>query len=94
MPVLPAGVCVWRPPPSEDTQVGREVPNSLTSVLIARPDGACLPFTVSYREDKGNIVVAARDIKPFETIIIDSPAIVGKDLLSLGLIKSSTTRTV
>ena len=28
-------------------------------------------------EDKGNIIVAVRDIKPFETILIDTPAIVG-----------------
>ena len=42
-----------------------------------RPEGACLPFTVRYSEGKGNIVVAVRDIKPFETIIIDTPAIVG-----------------
>ena len=45
--------------------------------LIHRPDGACLPFTVRQDKVKGNIIVAARDIKPFETILIDSPAIVG-----------------
>ena len=42
-----------------------------------RPDGVCLPFRVSNTEEKGNIIVAVRDIKPFETILIDTPAIIG-----------------
>ena len=28
-------------------------------------------------QDKGNIIVAVRDIKPFETILVDTPAIIG-----------------
>ena len=36
-----------------------------------------MPFTIENRGYKGNVVVAVRDIKPFETIIIDRPAIVG-----------------
>jgi len=44
---------------------------------IHRPSGFCLPFTVEDRPGKGNVLVAVRDIKPFETIILDRPAIVG-----------------
>ena len=29
------------------------------------------------RKGKGNVIVAVRDIKPFETVLIDKPAIVG-----------------
>ena len=48
-----------------------------TSLEYFRPDGVCLPFRVGKDEEKGNIVVAVRDIKPFETILVDTPAIVG-----------------
>ena len=41
------------------------------------PSGSCLPFTVEDRKGKGNVIVAVRDIKPFETIILDRPAIIG-----------------
>jgi len=44
---------------------------------IHRPASTCLPFTVEYRGEKGNVVVAVRDIKPFETILLDKPAIIG-----------------
>lgn len=45
---------------------------------IHRPDQTnCLPFTIRRSEEKGNILVATRDIKPFEIILKDKPAIVG-----------------
>ena len=47
------------------------------SLKYFRHDGACLPFTVRNTQDKGNIIVAVRDIKPFETILVDTPAIIG-----------------
>ena len=45
--------------------------------IFNRPYDQCLPFTIENRGYKGNVVVAVRDIKPFETIIIDRPAIIG-----------------
>ena len=45
--------------------------------LFSRPRDQCLPFTIENRGVKGNVIVAARDIRPFETIIIDRPAIIG-----------------
>ena len=47
------------------------------NISLSRRNEQCLPFTIEYREGKGNVIVAARDIKPFETILIDRPAIVG-----------------
>ena len=47
------------------------------NISLFRRNEQCLPFTIEYREGKGNVIVAARDIKPFETILIDRPAIVG-----------------
>ena len=44
---------------------------------LFRPRDQCLPFTIESRGVKGNVIVAARDIRPFETIIIDKPAIIG-----------------
>jgi len=50
----------------------------------------CLPWTVGEVEGKGRVVIATRDIKPRQTIIVDTPAIVGpfddaSSLLSLCL---------
>jgi hypothetical protein len=46
-------------------------------LTIHRPVGDCLPWTVAEVPGKGRTVVATRDIKPFQTIILDRPAIVG-----------------
>ena len=45
--------------------------------IIFRRNEQCLPITVESRGVKGNVLVAVRDIKPFETVLIDKPAIVG-----------------
>ena len=44
---------------------------------LHRPRDSCLPVTVQEREGKGRVIVAARDIKPFEVVLVDRPAIVG-----------------
>jgi len=44
---------------------------------LHRPRDFCLPVTVEEREGKGRVIVAARDIKPFEVVLVDRPAIVG-----------------
>ena len=46
-------------------------------IVKYRPGDQCLPFTIENRGVKGNVIVAAQDIRPFETIIIDRPAIIG-----------------
>ena len=51
--------------------------DKLVLTLSPRPRDQCLPFTIENRGVKGNVIVAARDIRPFETIIIDRPAIIG-----------------
>jgi len=44
---------------------------------IHRPSGSCLPFAVHHSADKGHLLVAVRDIKPFQTVLTDRPAAVG-----------------
>ena len=58
-------------------QVGTVNIDKLVLTLSPRPRDQCLPFTIENRGVKGNVIVAARDIRPFETIIIDRPAIIG-----------------
>ena len=65
-----------RKPPGS-SQVGIVKKNSWFLKLLLRPRDQCLPFTIENRGVKGNVIVAARDIRPFETIIIDRPAIIG-----------------
>ena len=42
----------------------------------------CLPFQIVYREGVGNCVVATRDIRPGETILLERPAVWGPNLKS------------
>ena len=45
-------------------------------------DQGCLPFRIIHREGVGNCVVAATDIKPGQTILIEQPAVWGPNLKS------------
>eukprot|EP00092_Neocalanus_flemingeri_P018319 GFUD01019828.1.p1 GENE.GFUD01019828.1~~GFUD01019828.1.p1 ORF type:complete len:515 (+),score=161.30 GFUD01019828.1:38-1582(+) len=44
---------------------------------IHRPSGSCLPFAVQHSDEKGHLLVAVRDIKPYEIVLTDQPAAIG-----------------
>jgi len=44
---------------------------------IHRPEQECMPFKVENQPGKGNFLVATRDIKPFQVVLQDEPAIIG-----------------
>jgi len=44
---------------------------------IHRPSEYCQPFAVEHSDEKGNLLVAVRDIKPFETVLVDKPVLIG-----------------
>jgi len=46
-------------------------------IFYCRPDNFCFPFTVQFRENKGRVLVASRDIEPLELIMWDEAAALG-----------------
>ena len=76
--VLTVGSCPFARKKATGLFTGGDFQNSYQLLeLFLRPRDQCLPFTIENRGVKGNVIVAARDIRPFETIIIDRPAIIG-----------------